>query len=99
MKHKIYSIYDSKIELFAKPFYMHSRGEALRAWGEVVNDPETTICKHPADFTLFELGEFDEETGKFANLQTPVSLGLAIEYKKKPQEQVPMFENTNGKEA
>ena len=39
------------------------------------------FSKYAEDYTLFELGEFDEATGQFSLHNTPVSLGKASELK------------------
>lgn len=78
----VYSVYDSKVQLFAQPFFMRTKGEALRGWIDVANDPKTNICKYPEDYSLFELGEYEEESGSFKNHQAPVNMGMAAQYKK-----------------
>ena len=77
---KIFSVYDSKVEAYIQPFFMQSRGQAIRAFGDTAGDKTTNIGKHPADFTLFELGTFDPLTAKFDIYVTPESLGVAVEY-------------------
>lgn len=77
---KIYSVYDSKLEAFMQPFFMQSKGLALRAFSDTALDSNTVIGKHPSDYTLFELGEFDDASAKFVMHSTPISLGVAIEF-------------------
>lgn len=80
MIQKIFTIYDSKMEAYMQPFFMVSKGAAIRAFTDSVNNKETQFNKHPEDFTLFDVGEYDDSTGKFSNQITPISLGLAIDY-------------------
>lgn len=80
MKSKVYAVYDSKAQAFMAPFQTHTRGMAIRMWTDTVNDEKTQFHKHPGDFTLFELGEYDDENGKFENKSTPESCGLAVEF-------------------
>jgi len=75
----IYSIYDSKAEAFEAPFFIRSRGEALRGWIDVVADTNTKFNKHPGDYTLFELGSFDCLSGQFNSLKAKYSLGTGLE--------------------
>lgn len=91
-KLKVYAVMDNKVMAYEKPFFMRSRGEALRSWEEVVNDEKTQFCRHPNDFALLELAEYDEETGVFTNNSTPVNLGLAVQFKREPQTTMPLFE-------
>lgn len=82
MIYKIFTVYDSKVEAYLQPFFMRSKGEAIRAFSELVNDPQHNFSKYPSDFTLFELAEFTDETAGLFPLKTPVSLGVGIEFVK-----------------
>lgn len=77
---KVFTVYDSKAEGYMNPFYVKSRGEAIRSFTEIANDKSHQIGKYPADFTLFELGEWDENTSKFTLHSTPTSIGLALDF-------------------
>lgn len=79
---KVFGIYDSKAEAYLPPFFMKSKGEAIRAITAHVNDAQHNFCKYSEDFTLFELGSFDDSNGKFELLLTPHSLGVLIEFRK-----------------
>lgn len=82
MTKKVFTVYDSKSEVYSPPFFLLSRGEGIRAFSEVVNDPSTSPGKYPEDFTLFEIGQFDETNCKFVLYSTPTSLGLGVEFVK-----------------
>ena len=77
---KVYTVYDSKVGAYLNPFFMKSNGECLRAWHEVCNDPQSNISKYPSDFTLFEIGEWDDSTGEFSMYTAKQPLGTALEY-------------------
>lgn len=91
MNKKIFATYDSKAEAYLQPFFMRARGEAVRAWETVCNDPKSEFYNHPEDFTLFELGEYDELTGTLFPHQAKIALGCAIEFKK--VQNLPIAEN------
>jgi len=78
---KVFTVYDSKAECYLQPFCAVSRGAAIRMFTDSANNEQHQFSKYPADFTLFELGDYDECTAKYTLLPTPVSLGLAIEFK------------------
>lgn len=80
MKQKIFSVYDSKAEAFATPFFMPTLGMATRAFADECSNPQSSLRKHAEDYTLFELGEFDDVSGKMDLLATPKSIGLAVEF-------------------
>lgn len=79
-KLKVFAVYDSAVKAYMAPMFLQSKGQALRSWRDAVNDTTTQFSKHPSDFTLMELAEYDEETGRFENLTAPVSLGTALEH-------------------
>ncbi len=80
MKLKVFSIYDSKAEAFIQPFYSQTTGTAVRSFEQACNDRASDFNKFAGDYTLFELGEFDQNTAEFTPLQTIVNLGVAITY-------------------
>jgi hypothetical protein len=63
MKLKVFSIFDSKAQCFAAPFFLPVVGAALRAFGDLADDPRSTVNKHPEDYSLFVIGEFDDSVG------------------------------------
>lgn len=83
MKSKVFTIYDSKAEAFMNPFLMSKKGQAIRAFENSINDPSTQFHQHPADYTLFEIGEFDDETGNYSMYDAKLNLGTALEFIKK----------------
>lgn len=71
-----FSIYDIKSEVYSKPFYDTTIGAAIRNFNDAAQDPQTTFNKHPEDFTLYQIGTFDDNTGNISALPEPVELGL-----------------------
>lgn len=85
MKIQVISVYDAKTKVFGQPQYFINVPTALRSWGDTANNPNDVVHKHPEDYTLFHLGEYDDETGTFTNLTTPNPLGTALQYKQQEQ--------------
>lgn len=79
MKLKVFAVFDSAVGAYMQPFFMQSKGQAIRAWQDTINDEKTQFHAHPSDFTLFELGEYDDQDGAFTNLPAKLSLGTALE--------------------
>lgn len=77
---KMYSVYDQGVGAFMAPFMLRSKGEAIRQFSNTVANKDTEFYRHPEDFTLFELAEYDELTGVFKNHPTPVSCGIALDF-------------------
>ncbi|QGH72128.1 MAG: DNA binding protein [Microviridae sp. ctjWc39] len=79
---KVFTIYDSKAEAYLQPFFLKNKGEAIRALTDIVAKPDHNFCKYPEDFTLFELGVFDDSTSRFELYDTPHSVCVLIELKR-----------------
>ncbi len=86
MKQLIFAVYDSKSEMFNQPMFLKAKGEAIRAFSDEANRPDSAIYKHPGDYTLFCIGDYNVDTGLLVPLPTPTSLGLAIEYQERAME-------------
>lgn len=67
MELKVYAIKDRQLDGFMHPFYMHTHGQATRAFRDQINDPESSASKHPEDYDLYYLGNFDDQTGQFTS--------------------------------
>lgn len=59
---KIYSVKDTKLG-FTTVFTAPNNAVAIRMFADTCNQKDTLIAQHPADFELFGLGEFDQDTG------------------------------------
>ncbi len=74
----ICSIYDSKANAWLTPMFFQSNGQAIRSFSDAVNDLKTDFGKHPDDYTVFQLGHWDERMGEIQLLDTPKSLSVGI---------------------
>lgn len=63
MKKVYYSIYDTASGVYNQPFLQHSDKEAQRSFQQLAIDSETQIGKHPEDYYLVRLGQFDDTKG------------------------------------
>lgn len=78
---KVFSVFDSKAEAFIQPFFSQTSQTALRAFHQAAQQENHQFNQFAGDFTLFELGEFDDNDASFRMLDTPHNLGLAITLK------------------
>lgn len=53
---KLFRIFDIKAEAFMPVFNSESTGSALRTFGEMANDKDHIVGRHPEDYVLYELG-------------------------------------------
>lgn len=82
MQYKLYSVYDSKIQLWTAPQLYRNKGEALRAFTIAANEEKHHFNQHAADFTLMEIGTWDDEKGQAAMHDAKENLGCALEHRK-----------------
>lgn len=71
MKHFVYSVHDVKAEAYLRPFFVPSHGLAIRSFENEVRNPDSPMHTNPEDYTLFQLGEFDDDTGSIKELPAP----------------------------
>lgn len=66
MKMKMFSILDVVVGAFNRPYCLVSRGQAVRSFIDEIQraSEENPMYKHPKDYELYELAEFDDETGQ-----------------------------------
>lgn len=64
---KIYAVLDSKVASFGTPFFDQNDSSAIRNFSDAVNDgsnPNNLWHKHPEDFSLYYLGDFDNQNAE-----------------------------------
>lgn len=88
MKLKVLACFDSKAGVFSVPFFLTTVSLGLRAFSDAANIPDHAINKHPEDYSLFLLGEWNDENGAFIALPEPKSLGNALNFKKQENSDV-----------
>lgn len=77
---RVYSVFDSKVGAYLPPIYFRSKGEAIRSFSSAVAKEDHEFCRYAEDYTLFELGEWDDSDAKFKLHLTPIPVGKAIEF-------------------
>lgn len=67
MRLLVFSVRDSKMELFQRPFFAETKGAALRAFRDACQESGHEFNKHSEDYTLYHVGMFDMEKGELVN--------------------------------
>lgn len=88
MKLYLYSVYDTAAVAFIQPFCMQNDGIAVRSFQNTVNDETTTISKHPEQYALYKVAEFNDEDGYIDPLPKAELIVQATEVKSKTPETV-----------
>lgn len=74
MKASLYSIKDEVSKNFGRIMEQNNSAEAMRTFADIVLNQETVISKHPTDYTLYKVGEFDTVTGLIEIGKEPIEL-------------------------
>lgn len=64
-----YTVYDNKALVYGVPFYAPTDGSAVRSFQELANDANTTVGRHPSDFSLFCVCTYDDQNGATTPVQ------------------------------
>lgn len=83
MIYKIVSIHDRATAAYGRPIFVAASGQAIRSFQDEINrnEPNNEMARHPDDYDLYELGLFDDGTGKFETYQEPHQLAIGKQLK------------------
>ena len=84
MVKKVVTLYDQKASVYLQPMMFPSLGAALRDIADGTQG-DGLIAKHPSDFQIFELGEWDDTSCKFELLDAKINHGTVQELLGKTQ--------------
>lgn len=70
----VYSVFDSKISAHLQPMFCLTEGQAIRSFSDAVMDDKTSLFLHPHDYSLFQIGEFDQHSGMLFPLTAPIQI-------------------------
>lgn len=66
---KLYCVKDAKVGM-NQPYVANNDLDAMRSFQDTINrepmpgQPKSTLAQHPEDFSLFQLGTFNQQTGE-----------------------------------
>jgi len=83
MKLIICTVKDRAADAYGRPMFVPSTGVAIRSFSDEINrnNADNQLFNHPDDFDLYELGEFDDNSGLFALHEQPKLLSLGKQVK------------------
>lgn len=67
MRLKVVAVRDRAADAYMRPFFVPTIGMAVRSFQDEVNrsGADNPMWSHPEDYDLYELGDFDEDSGRF----------------------------------
>ena len=81
---KVFAVFDVKADCYRSLFTMNTKAQAIRAFSDLAHDDTTDVGKHPEDYKLVCIGEFDESLGVIMPSEME-SLGFAVEWMSKKE--------------
>lgn len=67
----IFTLRDKKAAAYSPIFVHPTIGLAEREISDLANNPESTLHKHPADYTLFAIGQYDDLEANLKSYDKP----------------------------
>lgn len=61
---KIYAVLDKAAGFFSSVHTAQNDAVAIRSFSDAARMPDTVFNQHPEDFTLVQVGTFDDQTGQ-----------------------------------
>lgn len=71
MRYPVYTIHDKKVGFDTQFLVQVNEEAAKRAFEMAINNPGSMLAFIPSDFELYQIGEFDTETGVFNGYPFP----------------------------
>lgn len=78
MIYTVVSVRDRAANAFGRPAFVTAAGAGIRSFQDELNraGADNVMNQHPDDFDLFELGVFNDETGKFVLFDEPKQIAV-----------------------
>lgn len=96
MIYKIFSVYDAKAQAYLPPFILPRVEQAQRTFMQCVMSEDHQFGAFPEDYTLFELGNFDDEMGQITVNRVQQSHGNGLDYRREFTDKA---EKSNGSDS
>ena len=89
----MFAVRDSKTEFFTIPMSSKCERDAVRTFEMACNDSKAMMWQYPEDYDLYEIGDYDDNTGKFHCLDTPRHVIKAVQLRKEEKTNAPSYED------
>lgn len=83
---KVFSVYDSKAKAWMTPIFAPTKGVAMRSFAQAANTQDSDFQRWAADYTLFQIGTWDDQTGDIEKDEAKSNLGTALEHQEQAEE-------------
>jgi len=76
---KVFSVFDLKAQAYLPLFTAPTIAVGMRVFSDVVTQPNHPFGKYPADYMLYCVGEFDQNTGRITG-NDPQHVAIATDF-------------------
>lgn len=84
MRHGMFSVKDKAADAFLPPFFLPTGSMAVREFLHAASIPDHKFCVHPHDYSLYQLGWFEDGHGRVEVFPEPLFMVAADEKPAKP---------------
>lgn len=77
MKTGMYVIFDQKAQIFNTPFHQPNEAVLIRTATDLRNDPNSEISKHPEDYLLYHVADYENDTGVVTAVDKTLMINFA----------------------
>lgn len=85
---RFYSVYDSKVESYMRPFTAPNEASAVRSLSAAISDPNHDFNRFAEDFALFEVGIWDPAVGRISAYEAPKAIATCWSLKAALKERI-----------
>lgn len=86
---RVYSVFDRKALSYANPFYAVNDASAVRIVSDAAGDDQTSLSRHPNDYVVYCIGEYNTDKGELVPYSPLVHLVDVIALIKAPAPVLP----------
>lgn len=76
---KVFAVRDVKADAFGSLICVSTQGLATRSFLDACLNPQSPMAQYPEDYSLYELGEYDPNSGSVIGHKLPVLICTASE--------------------
>ncbi|WNK13731.1 MAG: nonstructural protein [Microvirus sp.] len=60
----LFTVYDAVADIYSVPYSAPNTQAGMRSFTDACLEPNSPFYKNPGDYSLYQVGKFDQDTGK-----------------------------------
>jgi len=86
---------DNKVGSFGQPLLAANNAAAFRMVRDALDDRQSQLARHPADFELVLIGQYDHTTGTLVACNHQ-NFGNMVQFLPQPKDEAPLLKTVQG---